>query len=45
MPSNFDSIDKALNTQYDIVQVEPESTEIEVIADDKNLMLKKYRQI
>jgi hypothetical protein len=37
MTMNFDPIDKALNTQFDIVEVEPKSTEIEVIPDDKTI--------
>jgi hypothetical protein len=37
MPGNFDSIDKALNTNCDIVEVEKETAEIEVIGSDEKI--------
>jgi hypothetical protein len=37
MPTNFDSIDKALNTNCDIVDIEKKTTEIEIISENEKI--------
>jgi hypothetical protein len=37
MPTNFDSIDKALSTNCDIVDIENKTTEIEIISENEKI--------